>query len=1343
MDPSQYLDCEVFLTGRDQARLSVAGRDYSGRPALDGALERRLLEAALEPARYGALLFQALFPEAGDDLLAGYREALTIARHEGLRLRLRLHVAAVAPPELHELDWELLYDPRQRMALGRSRETAFCRYLGVSFEPGSAVVGRPRLLVVLSCPWDLAEYDLPAMDRRALSQALGKALAALAERVSWEVLEPPATVERIRDRLVAGEFHALHLQAHGLLPPDRGTVSLVLEADDGRADFVDEELFSEVFEGQRNLRLVTLIACHGGAPAGADPFSGLGPALVRRGLPAVVAMRREISLDAATRFAEHFYRNLARNGQVDAAANEARLQLYLGDRDSSEWGTPALFLHLREGRLWEVREAADRPPAAAADIAREPVLRTLLVSRVGPPDDGSAGELRRRYDRLARDLLEKHGGREVEKSDRFVLLFDRPIQAVGYALAYHRGVEALAVAAQVELAAGVGIHLGEVLLHENPPGDVARGARTVEAEGPAKAAAVRLQALARGRQTLLSRAAFDVARQSAVGEAAEAEKLLWLAHGEYVLRGLEEPVEVFEVGVEGFAPLAWPESSAAASRSPGQETIPGWRPAPGLVLPQRPHWAMERKLGEGGFGEVWLAAHQKTGERRVFKFCYEVSRLRALKREITLFRLLKEELGDRRDIARILDWSFDEAPYFIESEYAAEGNLVEWAEERGGIASVPLAERLEIVAQVATALSAAHSVGVLHKDVKPANVLIGRAAEGRPRVRLSDFGIGAITERERLAAAGITVLGMTTGTEEESSSRSGTRLYMAPELLEGKRATLQADVYALGVMLYQVVVGDLSRALAPGWRREVDDELLREDIAVAVDGSRERRLANALRIAERLRDLESRRREREAERREREEARRAQEALAKSRKRRKLVAVVIGFLALFAGAMVIQSRRVAREAERANREAEAAKQVSQVMVEILKGSDPAAAKGKDTITPRELLERGVEKIRGELGEQPLVRAQLMGTIGTVYRRLGLYEPAEPLLEEALEIRQKHLGGEHTDVATSLGDLAELYRLQGRNEEAETLYQRLLEIREKALGPDHPEVAKGLTGLGILYWRQGRYEEAESVYRRSLRIWEKAVRPGHPGVARTLNNLALLYSTQGRYGEAELLYRRVLEVLEEVQGPESLEVATVVENLGLVYLAQKRFADAERYCLRTLEIREKVLEPGHPEISRSLNNLAELYKKQGRYGEAEPLYQRVVETWKKALGSEHRKVGVGLNNLADVYRAEGRYREAGPLYRRALEIFEKALGPEHIYVAYPLHGLATIYREQQRDSEAEPLYRRALAIRERVLAPGHEEVQETLRGYAKLLRSMDRAAEAEELEGRIEAAQPPP
>ena len=567
--------------------------------------------------------------------------------------------------------------------------------------------------------------------------------------------------------------------------------------------------------------------------------------------------------------------------------------------------------------------------ALKALLVSDLVASTRLVEELG---DESAARLFDRHDRLARDLLAEHSGLEIDKTDGFLLLFDRPIHAVLYALQYHRALADFGQAEGVELAARAGIHLGEIVLRTNPPEDVARGAKPLEVDGLAKPTAARLMSLAAGGQTLLTHAAFDLARRGAVDRASGTADLRWLAHGRYLFKGLGEPIEVFEVGVVGEAPLTPPAGSAKVTRTLGEDVVLGWRPAPGLKVPQRKRWRVERKLGEGGFGEVWLAAHGKTHERRVFKFCYEAARLRALQREITLFRLLKEELGERDDIARILDWNLEEPPYFIESEYTGGGDLVDWAAKVGGLAKVPLKDRLELVAQVAEALAAAHSVGVLHKDVKPTNILITRDAKGRPRARLTDFGVGMLLEPARLAEAGITVLGFTETTPGTPIADGGTRLYTAPEILEGRAPSVQADVYALGIVLYQMTVGDLSRALAPGWRREIADELLREDIAAAVDGAPERRLGDARQLAWRLRSIDERRARNAAKERLREEAKLARETLERFRRRRRLAAVVLSAALLFAVTMGFLARRIAQEAERANTEASRARDMARVAV---------------------------------------------------------------------------------------------------------------------------------------------------------------------------------------------------------------------------------------------------------------------------------------------------------------------------------------------------------------------------------------------------------------------------
>lgn len=378
MSSPEYLDCEFYLTSYEQARLSVADREYSGRPVLDEALQRRLLQAALNPTQYGTFLFEALLPGEGDDLLAGYREGLAIARHEEKCLRFRLHIATTAPAQLQELRWELLYDPKKKISLGRARDVAFSRYLSIDVEPAKAVTEEPKLLVVPAGPENLAKFNLPELDHFAMRQSLEQALSPLRGLMSWELMEPPATPGRIRDRLIDGGFHALHLQAHGVVHSGKKTAALILEDDDHQVAIIDERRFSEIFEGEHDLRLIILMACHSGAATHDDPFSGLGRALVERGIPAVVAMNQSISIKAATLFTEHFFRNLVRGGHVDTAVNEARQQLYLADGYGLEWGTPTLFMRLRDGRLWEPQAKKLRRHGSVRPIIQPEIWEGLL-----------------------------------------------------------------------------------------------------------------------------------------------------------------------------------------------------------------------------------------------------------------------------------------------------------------------------------------------------------------------------------------------------------------------------------------------------------------------------------------------------------------------------------------------------------------------------------------------------------------------------------------------------------------------------------------------------------------------------------------------------------------------------------------------------------------------------------------------------------------------------------------------------------------------------------------------------------------------------------------------------
>ena len=204
---------------------------------------------------------------------------------------------------------------------------------------------------------------------------------------------------------------------------------------------------------------------------------------------------------------------------------------------------------------------------------------------------------------------------------------------------------------------------------------------------------------------LMTRGVFDSARQLLRPESIESiRSIQWAHHGTYILEGVEGPVEICETyagqGEEGA--LEPPPTSTRARRQVVDEGEPvlGWRPAVGQIIPGT-DWVLEEKLGEGGFGEVWLGQNTRLKDRHVFKFCFRADRIRALKREVTLFRLLKEKAGEQTGIVRLYDVYFDQAPFFIEEEYVQGRDWGQWAQTQGGLERVPMEAKLEVVAQVA------------------------------------------------------------------------------------------------------------------------------------------------------------------------------------------------------------------------------------------------------------------------------------------------------------------------------------------------------------------------------------------------------------------------------------------------------------------------------------------------------------------------------------------------------------------------------------------------------------------------------------------------------------------
>ena len=526
--------------------------------------------------------------------------------------------------------------------------------------------------------------------------------------------------------------------------------------------------------------------------------------------------------------------------------------------------------------------------------------------------DDVASVLIARHREHVKRLALTDGGRIIDwAGDGCFLTFETPSAAVLFALHLQQTHQRENDLPQVY----VGINIGEVMEHAGPDGKDS----LPRVEGLAVDVAARIQSLALPGQILMSSAVFNSARQRLSSSQIDAP-MCWKAHGAYLFKDFDDFIPIGEVGIEDVAPLKPPPGNKKVQRAVTtlEEDTLGWRPAAGLSIPGRPDWILGTHLGTGGFGEIWLAADMNTLTRHVFKFCFQADRVQGLKREVVILRLLKESLGDREDIARVVDWDLDHQPYYIESEYTEGGDLKTWAKNQGGISQVPLGTRLELMAQAADALSAAHGAGVLHKDIKPGNILIHQTDGSQtPYVVLADFGIGLLTDLKLLKEQDITTMGLTeTLVGSSSTAGSGTALYMAPELLEGKAPSPQSDIYSLGVLLYQMVTGDLSRALASDWEQTVSDELLRQDIAGCVGGKPESRLSDSSQLAERLRSLGKRQEQLDAETSAREKEQETLLRRQRMKKRLMITGVIVLILAITTVFSTLYYRNSKQEAMR-------------------------------------------------------------------------------------------------------------------------------------------------------------------------------------------------------------------------------------------------------------------------------------------------------------------------------------------------------------------------------------------------------------------------------------------
>ncbi|MCP3959343.1 MAG: serine/threonine protein kinase [bacterium] len=607
--------------------------------------------------------------------------------------------------------------------------------------------------------------------------------------------------------------------------------------------------------------------------------------------------------------------------------------------------------------------------------------------------------------------------------------------------------------------------------------------------------------------------------------------------------------------------LSWdehdPEETLPDSASLYAETFSKWD-----------RYEVGELLGTGGMGEVFKAFDPRLKRDVALKF------LRRADRKTTRRFLREAEAQARVEHEHVLHvhetGELEGRPY-IALQYVDGRPLIELRAE------TTLEEKVQILIAVAEGLHAAHRQGLVHRDVKPSNILVESGDDGRLEPWVMDFGLARPTADPGLTASGVLM---------------GTPHFMAPEQVESRPDLLdrRTDVYGLGATAYRFLSGALLfpsestlevltrvREEEPTPLRERDSALPSELEAIVMkclEKDPERRYPSARALAEDFRrylDGEP------VEARTSTMAYRLAKKLVRHKQLVTLSAVaavlLVALLTVFAFTSRAQSRMIAREAERANREAEranreadASSQISSFLIDLFRVSDPGDG---NEITAREILDRGAETIEENLADQPLLQAQLMDTIGTVYLGLGLYEPAAHMLEQGLELAREH-STDRDEMVSLMDDLAGLYADHAEIERFEPLYHealRLLEAADRTPG----DLGHSLDHLAALYADRGDFPRAKSLLESSLDLRMRALGEMNPEVAFSGLRLAELHTDVGELERAEELFRASLEVLQMTVGGTEPAAARAEWSLGLVLLARGAAPEAEERTLRALDI----------------------------------------------------------------------------------------------------------------------------------------------------------------------------
>ena len=759
-------------------------------------------------------------------------------------------------------------------------------------------------------------------------------------------------------------------------------------------------------------------------------------------------------------------------------------------------------------------------------------------------------------------------------------------------------------------------------------------------------------------------------------------------------------------------------------------------------------YRLVRELGTGGMGQVWLAEQSEPVSRMV---ALKLIRSGFFNSEITQRFLAERQslaLMNHPAIAKVFDGGTTAAgqPYLV-MEYVDGSPITEYCDR----VHLPIKDRLRLFQQVCEGVQHAHQKAIIHRDIKPSNILVTEV-DGKPVPRIIDFGIAKPMSQGENARTQFTQIG----------SMVGTLGYMSPEQADssGEDIDTRSDVYSLGVVLYELLVGTLPLNVNKLTFSEVL-RLLRE-----VDATRPstglRQMSDAAAVAERrstdvaslsrqlrgdadaiaLKALEKHRNRRYATPAELsadvERFLRDEPVLAHAPSftysagkylRRHKVGVIVAaaailLLAGFAVAQTWQLRNVRRERDRADR-------IAAFMKDMFKVSNPIESRG-NTITAREILDRSASQVEKEAGLDASVRSQLMEVMAETYMGLGLYDRARTLAERTVALQSTDFGGENPGTLASMSLLGTVLYNEGRDPEAETLLRKTIDAQTRVLGPQDPATLDTEDTLATVLVHRAKFKEAETLERSVIARETRKGASENPALYQSMSTLATALRGENRFDEAEKVYRQLLESERRNLGADHPNTLSAMQRLAWMLHLEGRVDDSESLFRQTLAAQRRVLGNDHPATAVTLSQLATtLEEGTPRIAEAETLFREALAIQLRAAGPDSFATTRSQEGLANVLTDEKRFAEAEPVLRQILATRQKILGPDHTDVLLTQYNLANVLWNEQKLTEADLLARKTLDQQLRTLNPDDLDIPITYGLLGRILLSENQPQQAEE------------